>query len=154
MPDPLGLPPTLQRLVTATTAHDLDGLVGCFADDYRLVMPNHPSRSFTGPDQVRRNWEQFFTLIPDIRAVLKDAVPGRGDEWWTEWEMSGTRLDGTRHLFRGVMVMTVGPHEDDLVRANRFYMEPGDDDGSPEGVDAHVAALTHAGTAADVEVAR
>ena len=154
MRDPLGLPPTLQRLVTATNAHDLDGLVACFADDYRLVMPNHPSRNFTGPGQVRRNWEQFFALIPDISATLRDAVPGRADEWWTEWEMTGTRLDGSRHLFGGVMIMTVGPHEDDLVRANRFYMEPGDGDGPQEGVEAHVAALTHADTATGAEVPR
>ena len=145
MPDPLGLPPTLQRLVTATNAHDLDGLVACFADDYRLVMPNHPARDFTGPAQVRRNWEQFFALIPDIRATLRDAVPGRGDEWWTEWEMSGTRLDGSRHLARGVMIMTVGPHEGDPVRANRFYLEPTDDDRSEGGIDTAVAALTHEG---------
>lgn len=144
MPNSPGLPPTLQRLVTATNAHDLDGLVACFADDYRLVMPNHPSRSFTGPGQVRRNWEQFFALIPDIRATLRDAVPGRGDEWWTEWEMSGTRLDGGRHLLHGVMIMTVGPHEGDLVRANRFYVEPTDDLGAQGGIDTAIADLTRA----------
>jgi len=145
MPDPLGLPPTLQRLVTATNAHDLDGLVACFADDYRLVMPNHPSRNFTGPGQVRRNWEQFFALIPDITASVTAAAAGPvDDQWWTEWEMSGTRLDGSRHLFRGVMITTVGPQEDDLVRANRFYLEPTDDEGVETGVDAAVAELTHA----------
>jgi ketosteroid isomerase-like protein len=143
MPDPLGLPPTLQRLVTATNAHDLDGLVACFADDYRLVVPNHPSRNFTGPGQVRRNWEQFFALIPDIRATLRDAVPGRVDEWWTEWQMSGTRLDGGRHLLHGVMILTVGPHEGDLVRANRFYVEPTDEVGAQGGIDAAIAELTH-----------
>ena len=103
MPDPLGLPPTLQRLVTATNAHDLDGLVACFADDYRLVMPNHPSRNFTGPGQVRRNWEQFFALIPDITGSITAAAAGPAeDQWWTEWQMSGTRLDGTSHLMGGV----------------------------------------------------
>jgi ketosteroid isomerase-like protein len=146
MPDPLGLPPTLHRLVTATNAHDLDGLVACFADDYRLVMPNHPSRNFTGPGQVRRNWAQFFALIPDITATITAATAGPvDDEWWTEWEMSGTRLDGSRHLFRGVMIATVGRREDDLVRANRFYLEPTDDEGVQTGVDAAVAELTHGG---------
>ena len=131
MPDPPGLPPTLQRLVTATNAHDLDGLVACFADDYQLVMPNHPSRDFTGPGQVRRNWEQFFALVPDITVSVTAAVAGpRADQWWTEWEMSGTRLDGSRHLFRGVMITTVGPHDRDPVKANRFYLEPTDDEGS------------------------
>jgi ketosteroid isomerase-like protein len=145
MPDQPGLPPTLQRVMTATNAHDLDGLVACFADDYRLVMPNHPSRNFTGPDQVRRNWGQFFALIPDIHTTLRDAVPGRGDEWWTEWEMSGTRLDGGRHLLHGVMIMTVGPHEGDLVRANRFYVEPTDADGTGGDIDTAITALTDTG---------
>src|SRR6476620_6544146 len=102
-----GLPPTLTRLVTTTNAHDLDGLVSCFAEDYRLTMPNHPARNFTGPGQVRRNWDQFFTLMPDIQTTITDACRGEGDEWWTEWEISGTRRDGSRHLMRGVMIMTV-----------------------------------------------
>ncbi|MGN6754368.1 MAG: nuclear transport factor 2 family protein [Intrasporangium sp.] len=142
MSDPLGLPPTLVRLVTATNAHDLEGLVACFADDYRLEMPNHPTRNFTGPGQVRRNWGQFFTLIPDISGTITDATPGPADRWWTEWEMRGTRLDGSAHLMRGVMIITVGPGEGDLIRANRFYLEPTDLDEAAPAVDAAVAALT------------
>jgi ketosteroid isomerase-like protein len=142
MSDPLGLPPTLIRLVTATNAHDLEGLVACFADDYRLEMPNHPSRNFTGPGQVRRNWEQFFTLIPDISGVLTAATLEPPDRWWTEWEMSGTRVDGATHLMRGVMIITVGPGEGDLVTANRFYVEPTDGEDSAQGIDAAVEGLT------------
>lgn len=141
MSESLGLPPTLVRLVTATNAHDLEGLVACFADDYRLEMPNHPSRNFTGPHQVRRNWEQFFTLIPDISATVTDAAPGSADRWWTEWEMSGTRVDGAAHLMRGVMILTVGPGEGDLVRANRFYLEPTEASATAPGIDAAVGDL-------------
>jgi ketosteroid isomerase-like protein len=145
MSDPLGLPPTLLRLVTATNAHDLEGLVACFADDYRLEMPNHPTRNFTGPGQVRRNWEQFFTVIPDISATITGVTPEPPDRWWTEWEMRGTRLDGAAHLMRGVMILTVGPGEGDLVRANRFYVEPTDADESAPGIDAAVGDLVTGG---------
>ncbi|QGF24573.1 nuclear transport factor 2 family protein [Raineyella fluvialis] len=140
-----GLPPTLERLVTVTNQHDLDGLVACFADDYRLVMPNHPSRNFVGPGQVRRNWEQFFRVIPDITTTIRAVAAGRDDQWWTEWEMTGTRLDGAPHLMRGVMIFTVGSGESDLIRANRFYVEPTDPEGSGSGIDAAVAALVGGG---------
>ncbi|SDB97304.1 SnoaL-like domain-containing protein [Raineyella antarctica] len=137
------LPQTLARLVSVTNAHDIDGLVGCFAPDYELVMPNHPARDFTGTEQVRRNWTMFFTQIPDITTsitrVCHDA--GTPDEWWTEWEMRGTRSDGTTHLMRGVMIFTVGPEASDLIRANRFYVEPTE---SPAGMDndEYVGSLT------------
>jgi ketosteroid isomerase-like protein len=140
MSDPLGLPPTLIRLVTATNDHDLDRLVGCFADDYRLVMPNHPAGNFTGPGQVRRNWERFFALVPDISMSVTDAAAGSADQWWTEWRVTGTRVDGSRHLLSGVMIMTVGPGADDLIRANRFYLEPTDPEGPAPGADPDAVA--------------
>ena len=65
------------RLAAATTAHDLDALVDCFTDDYELTQPAHPSRSFTGSDQVRANWQQIFAAVPDLRAtVTARAVDG------------------------------------------------------------------------------
>ncbi len=110
----------LDRLASATNAHDLDRLVDCFASDYRNETPAHPSRSFTGRDQVRSNWTQIFTAVPDLRAtVLRSA--SMGDTVWSEWELSGTRRDGTTHLMRGVILFGV-----DAGRAAwaRFYLEP------------------------------
>src|SRR5687768_15877237 len=93
----------LSELVAATNAHDLDALVACFAPDYRNDTPAHPSRSFTGSEQVRRNWTRMFAAIPDLRAeITRSAVDG--GVAWTEWELSGTRRDGTEHLMRGVMI--------------------------------------------------
>ena len=140
------LPPTIARLVAETNAHDIDGLVGCFAPDYTLVMPNHPARDFVGTEQVRRNWTQLFAGIPDIRVSVTAAAHAAEDPavWWTEWEMRGTRPDGGTHLMRGVMIFTVGASEADLIRANRFYVEPvdaADDDDN----DALIARLTEAG---------
>ena len=62
----------VQRLADATNAHDLEALVGCFAPDYRNETPVHRARGFVGRDQVRRNWEQIFGAIKDVRAELRE----------------------------------------------------------------------------------
>ncbi len=125
------------RLAAATTAHDLDALVDCFTDDYVLAQPAHPSRSFTGSDQVRANWQQIFAAVPDLRAT----VTGRavdGSTVWSEWDLAGLRLDGTVHRMRGVMVFGL---RGERAEWGRFYLEPVDDDGTSvdEAVRAQVS---------------
>ncbi|MET4639708.1 nuclear transport factor 2 family protein [Mycetocola sp. 2940] len=110
----------LSELVAATNAHDLDALMACFAPDYVNETPAHPSRSFTGSAQVRRNWARLFDAIPDLRAEVSQSVVD-GSVAWTEWELSGTRRDGTDHHMRGVMIFTAA---DGVLTSVRFYMEP------------------------------
>ena len=110
----------LGRLVQATNAHDIDAIVACFGSGYRNDTPAHPSRSFVGREQVRRNWEQILGFVPDLHAEVlrlsaQDAVV------WSEWEQRGTRRDGTPHLMRGVIIFGV---EDDAIAWARFYLEP------------------------------
>jgi hypothetical protein len=45
------------------------------------------------------------------------------DTAWTEWEMTGTRGDGTPHHMRGVIIFGV---RDGRARRARFYLEPVD----------------------------
>jgi ketosteroid isomerase-like protein len=124
-------PTVADRICEATSAHDLEGLVSCFTEDYVNETPTHPSRGFRGRDQVRRNWTQIFAAVPDIEAeVLRSARVG--DTVWSEWEMRGTRKDGARHLMRGVMILTVVGERASGVR---FYLEPVETD----GVDADTA---------------
>lgn len=111
------------KLRDATNTRDVESVVACFAADYVNQTPAHPVRGFTGTDQVRRNWTQIFAAVPDHTAALV-ASSQDGPTVWTEWEMRGTRLDGQRHLMRGVIVFTV--HEG-LASAARFYVEPVDD---------------------------
>lgn len=112
----------VERLVRATNDHDLDALVACFAEDYENETPVHPARGFRGRDQVRRNWEQIFANVPDVRArVIRLAIDG--NTAWTEWEMTGTRRDGTAHHMRGVIVLDIG---DGVARRAQFYLEPVD----------------------------
>lgn len=116
-----------ERLATATNRHDLEALVRCFAADFVNETPVHPARSFTGADQVRRNWAQIFAAVPDLKAeVVRQAIDG--DRAWIEWEMRGTRVGGARHLVRGVTIFGV---EEDQFAWVRFYLEPVEEAGSP-----------------------
>ena len=93
----------LEKLVASTNAHDLDGLVDCFAVDYELTDPAHPVRSFTGVAQVRKNWAALFAAVPDIRLDVQQRVcpatasgwragrsapVGTGSRWTTRWSSS------------------------------------------------------------------
>jgi ketosteroid isomerase-like protein len=112
----------VDRLVAATNAHDLEALVGCFARDYRNITPAHPGRGFTGREQVRRNWEQIFASVPDLRAdVVASTVDG--STVWTQWDMRGTRADGSAHRMAGVIIFDV---TGDVAQAATFFLEPVD----------------------------
>ena len=114
---------TIDRLVSATNQQDLEALVACFAEDYLNETPAHPARGFRGRAQVRRNWEQIFAFVPDIKVeVVRSAVDG--DTVWTEWEMRGTRRDKKSHWMRGMIVFGVS---DDTIQWARFYLEPVDE---------------------------
>jgi ketosteroid isomerase-like protein len=110
------------RLLHATNAHDLDALVGCFAEDYENQTPAHPARSFSGRAQVRSNWKQILDFVPDLKAeVTRSAIDG--ETVWTEWEMTGTRRDGSSHHMRGVVIFGV---RNGVAGWGRFYLEPVD----------------------------
>ena len=130
----------LDRLVTATNRRDLDALEGCFAPDYRNETPAHPARGFTGRGQVRRNWEQIFTFMPDITArVLRSC--GDGEVVWSEWQMTGTRADGIAQQMAGVIIFGV---RDGRFCWARFYLEPV----QAGGPDVNEALRQHAGAGA------
>jgi hypothetical protein len=52
------------------------------------------------------------------RVIASAATDG---QLWTEWEMSGTRRDGTAHAMAGVIIFGV---EQDRIVSARFYLEP------------------------------
>lgn len=110
----------VQRLVQATNEHDLEAIVGCFSADYRNETPAHPARGFTGREQVRSNWTQILSAIPDLTCEVT-ACAVQGDTVWSEWEHRGTRPDGSPHLMRGVIVFGVA---DGVASWARFYLEP------------------------------
>jgi hypothetical protein len=78
---------------------------------------------------VRKNWEQIFAFIPDLRATVRSAAFDGGTAW-TEWEMRGTRRDGTAHRMAGVVVFETARG---VAERARFYLEPVDE--APTTVD-------------------
>ncbi|MEP7090693.1 MAG: nuclear transport factor 2 family protein [Nocardioidaceae bacterium] len=124
------------ELRDATNTRSVAEVAGCFADDYVNQTPAHPGRGFIGKDQVRRNWTQIFAAVPDHTATLIASAQD-GDTVWTEWEMRGTRADGSSHRMCGPIVFTV---HDGLATAARFYLEPVDDTQGGDDVDADAAA--------------
>ena len=111
----------MNRLLSAMNAHDLDVFVACFAADYVSEQPAHPSRSFRGRDQVRKNWEGVFAGVPDFTAELVlTAVTAEGVEIG-EWRWQGTHTDGSAFGMHGVIVAGIERAE---IAWARLYMEP------------------------------
>jgi ketosteroid isomerase-like protein len=130
----------VQRLVQATNAHDLDAMVDCFTVDYRNQTPAHPAQGFVGREQVRKNWEQIFRFVPDI-SVRVLGCRSDGDMVWSEWEMAGTRRDGSAHLMTGVILFGVREGQASWAR---FYLEPVE----AAGVDVNGAVRQNVGAEA------
>lgn len=139
MDRPDGAAAVLERLLRAVNEHDLDGMVACFAGGYVNETPAHPARGFRGNEQVRRNWSQIFAGVPDLRAELPRMTVD-GATAWTEWEMSGARIDGAAFLMRGVVIFELA---DDVIASARFYLEPVEE--TSGDVDSHTRRV--AGTA-------
>ena len=94
---------TLQRLLEAFNAHDLDAVMGFFADDCVLEMPRGPNpwgTRFEGPEAVREGLAQRFAGLPDVTYT--------DDEHWvfedhavSRWLLTGTTPDGELVRVRG-----------------------------------------------------
>ena len=132
----------VERLCRAVNEHDLEALTDCFALDYRNETPAHPARGFQGRSQVRRNWEQIFAAVPDVTAEVR-LIADQGTVW-SEWEMRGTRQDGSPHLMRGVVIFGVDRGEATWAR---FYLEPVQEGGGD--VDETIRRAVVAGSKAE-----
>ena len=92
----------------------------CFAPDFRSELPTFPDASFTGQENVRRNWARILAAVPDITAEIVRWT-GDGDSVWAEWQQQGTQRDGRPHLARGIVIFTVAHGR---IVSNRFYVHP------------------------------
>jgi ketosteroid isomerase-like protein len=127
----------VERLCRAVNDHDLDALTSCFAEDYRNETPAHPARGFRGRAQARRNWEQIFGAVPDMSANVTWVADD--EAVWSEWQMRGSRLDGTPHHMRGVVIFGV---EGSVATWARFYLEPVEEGGADADEAIRRAVLT------------
>src|SRR5205085_4773098 len=73
----------LEQVRDAMNAHDAELLASLIAEDYRSAQPLHPSRAFSGRDQLHENWIGVFKGVPDFSATLV-ASSVTGDVEWGE----------------------------------------------------------------------
>ncbi|GAA1699800.1 hypothetical protein MMUR_33460 [Mycolicibacterium murale] len=112
-------PQALDRLREAINSGDPQQVADCFTPDFRSDLPHHPERSFTGTDQVVRNWTAMYAMAPDLSArILRTAI--HDDELWSEWEMTGTQTSGVPVTFIGPVIATT---RDGLISSVRFYLD-------------------------------
>jgi ketosteroid isomerase-like protein len=94
---------TLQRLVDAFNAHDLDAVMSFFVDDPVLEMPRGPhpwGRRFQGREEVRAGLASRFAGLPDVHDG-EDRHWVSGDRGCSEWLVTGTTTQGDRVEVRG-----------------------------------------------------
>jgi ketosteroid isomerase-like protein len=128
----------MNQLTVAQNAHDLEGMLACFREDYRSEQPLFPARNFQGIDQVRANWSALLDSIPDFRGeIVRSAVDG--DTVFVEIHWTGTKADGTPLDQRGVIIMGM---RDNRVAWGRLYV----DEVEREGADIDAVVRHMAGT--------
>jgi ketosteroid isomerase-like protein len=94
---------TLQHLVDAFNAHDLDVVMSFFTDDCVLEMPRGPhpwGRRLEGWEAVRSGLASRFAGIPDVHHG-DDRHWVSGNRGCSEWLLTGTTAQGEPIEVRG-----------------------------------------------------
>ncbi len=94
---------TLKRCLEAFNRHDVDEIMGFFAEDCVFEMPRGPDpwgRRLEGKDEVRQGFEARLAGIPDIH-YGDDRHWVAGDRGVSEWTITGTDTSGERVEVRG-----------------------------------------------------
>ena len=112
--------PLLEQMRAALDAHDLDAFLEFFRDDYVGERPRHPGAKISSRGDVRTNWAEVISDVPDLRIEVPAAVQD-GNRIWSEWRAYGTARSGAMLEVRGVIIFGV---EEDQVAWSRMYMEP------------------------------
>jgi ketosteroid isomerase-like protein len=113
----------VDHLLVALNSRDPRAVADLFAEDYRSAQPAHPGREFVGCAQVLENWTSVFDGVPDFSARLVSGTQD-GETVTSEWDWSGTHVDGSPFAMRGVIVLVL---RDDLIAEGRLYMEAVDE---------------------------
>ena len=95
----------LHELCDAFNAHDLDRIMGWFAEDCVLEMPrgSEPWGSrFEGRQQVREALAGRFAGLPDVHyGEAEHFVDEAAATGMSKWLLTGTARDGVRREVRG-----------------------------------------------------
>ncbi len=95
--------PSLQALLDAFNAHDVDAIMSFFTEDCVFDMPRGPAPGglrLVGSEEVRAGIQSRFDGIPDIQ-YGDDRHWRCGDRGVSEWTIRGTQATGERIEVRG-----------------------------------------------------
>ena len=99
---------SLQRVLDAFNAHDVDAIMEHFAEDCVFDSPRGPDlwgRRFVGKAEVRRGLAARFEGIPDVRYDDGEHF-ACGPRGASEWTIRGTTVDGDLVEVRGCDLWT------------------------------------------------
>jgi ketosteroid isomerase-like protein len=94
----------LREFLNAFNRHDLDAIMGYFADDCVFYMPRGAGPRgdrYSGKEAVRAGLAKRFEGIPNVH-YGQDHHWACGDLGVSEWTLTGTSVTGTRVEVRGV----------------------------------------------------
>jgi steroid delta-isomerase-like uncharacterized protein len=94
---------TLDALMDAFNAHDLDAIMTYFADDCSFDTSQGPEpwgRRLTGSEAVRAGLAARFDGVPDVHYAA-DRHWVSGNRGVSEWLVTGTTTDGQKLRVRG-----------------------------------------------------
>jgi ketosteroid isomerase-like protein len=94
---------TLKQLVAAFNAHDLDAVMGFFADDCELLMPRGPEpwgQRYVGKAEVRKGLAARSEGLPDVHYRDNENWVS-GNHGVSRWTLTGTTKDGKKIKVRG-----------------------------------------------------
>jgi ketosteroid isomerase-like protein len=111
----------LKGFLEAFNRHDLDSIMGYFADQCVLYMPRGAGPRgdrYTGKDQVRAGLATRFEGIPDLH-YADDQHWVCGDLGVSEWTLTGTSVSGQHIEVRGVDLLEFDQGK--VIRKDSFW---------------------------------
>ena len=113
----------LIELCDAFNAHDLDRIMGLFADDCVLEMPRGPrpwGSKYEGKEEVRRGLASRFEGLPDVHyGNEQHFVDAGADTGISKWTLTGTNREGKRLQVNGCDFYTF--HNGKVIRKDSYW---------------------------------
>lgn len=103
----------MKAFLSAFNRHDVDGIMGFFAEDCEFDTPRGPTphgRRLRGREEVREGIAARFEGIPDI-SYNDDVHWHSGDRGVSEWTIRGTSTSGERIEVRGCDLFVFDGHQ-------------------------------------------
>lgn len=112
----------LEGFLDAFNRHDLDGIMGYFADDCVFYMPRGEKPrgdKYVGKEQVRSGLAKRFEGIPDVHYGDDQHWVGDGFAV-SEWTLTGTSVSGQEIEVRGLDLLELDQYGK-ITRKDSFW---------------------------------